>query len=134
MTFHIIPTYEVCRRLANDLRHIFWSTFNINRLFYYSGCTMEKVIFREDYDEYRDIHGYLALFPDDAANFGRIAGVFFWINDYGDVYFESFEEYDRSYVLSKKIIHKWDPRIPMLVDILSKQCECSFVVVEKMKY
>lgn len=95
---------------------------------------MEKVIFREDYDEYKDVHGYVAVLPQQPANRGRVVAIFFYFEDDGRAWFDSFDEWDINYVLSKKIVHKWDPRIPMLVEAMSNQFDMQFVVVERLQY
>lgn len=94
---------------------------------------MERVIFREEYDPYKKQWGYLAIFPDDEANPGRVGCVGF-SQGYDEWVFEPYGEADIRYVLSKKIIHKNDPRIPDLLDALESYYDTQFRVVEKMGY
>ena len=92
---------------------------------------MQKVIFREEYDKYTEEWGFLAIFPEDEANRGRVGVIPFKIRD-GKSWYEPYDEADIDYVLSKKIIHKNDERIPELVDAIEKRIEDRVQVVEKM--
>lgn len=92
---------------------------------------MQKVIFREEYDKYTNEWGFLAIFPEDEANRGRVGVIPFKIRD-GKPWYEPCCEADIDYVLSKKIIHKNDERIPELVDAIEKRIEDRVQVVEKM--
>ena len=92
---------------------------------------MQKVIFREEYDKYTDEWGYLAIFPDDEVNRGCVGVIPFKIR--GDrPWYEPYTEADINYVLSKKIIHKNDERIPELVEAIEKRIEDKVKIVEKM--
>ena len=93
----------------------------------------ERVIFREEYDPYRKDWGYLAIFPDDDANPGRVACIPFY-EGVGGWRFEPYTEADLGYILRKKIIHKNDPRIPELVAAIEQQYGTTLKVVEKMNY
>lgn len=93
----------------------------------------EKVIFREEYDPYTKSWGYLAIFPEDEANLGRVACIPFHKDRFNSWVFEPYTEADINYVLSKKIIHKNDPRIPDLVDALENQYDTNVTVVEKIQ-
>lgn len=92
---------------------------------------MQKVIFREEYDKYTEEWGFLAIFPEDEANRGRVCVIPFKIRD-GKPWYEAYGEADIDYVLSKKIIHKNDERIPELVEAIEKRIEDTVQVVEKM--
>lgn len=92
---------------------------------------MQKVIFREEYDKYTNEWGFLAIFPEDEANIGCVGVIPFKIRD-GKPWYEPYGEADIDYVLSKKIIHKNDERIPELVDAIEKRIEDRVQVVEKM--
>ena len=92
---------------------------------------MQKVIFREEYDKYTDEWGYLAIFPDDDANRGRVAVIPFKIRG-NRPWFEPYCEADINYVLGKKIIHKNDERISELVEAIEKRIGDTVQVVEKM--
>ena len=92
---------------------------------------MQKVIFREEYDKYTDEWGYLAIFPDDEANRGRVVVIPFKIRD-NRPWFEPYCEADINYVLSKKIIHKNDERVPELVEAIEKRIGDTVQVVEKI--
>ena len=92
---------------------------------------MQKVIFREEYDKYTEEWGFLAIFPEDEANNGCVAVIPFRFRDKRPWY-EPYTEASIDYVLSKKIIHKNDERIPELVDAIEKRIEDTVQVVEKM--
>ena len=66
----------------------------------------EKVIFRREYDHYLKKWGYLAGFPNDEANRGRIAVVDFKILDDGTVIRGCFDEADINYFTKLKLVHK----------------------------
>lgn len=92
---------------------------------------MQKVIFREEYDKYTNEQGFLAIFPEDEANGGCVGVIPFKIRD-GKPWYEPYGEACIDYVLSKKIIHKNDERIPELVEAIEKRIEDRVQVVEKM--
>ena len=92
---------------------------------------MQDVIFREEYNPYTKEWGFLAVFPEDPARKGYICVLPFCFR--GDTpWFESLDEADISYVLSKKIVHKNDERVPKLLEALEKYCDDTFRVVEKI--
>lgn len=91
----------------------------------------EWIIFRHEYDPYMKIWGYLAIFPDDPANNGKVACVRFYQN--GDSWWkESFGEASYSYLYKCKIIHKNDPIIPELLKVIEDYYGGSYEVVEKI--
>lgn len=92
---------------------------------------MEKVIFREEFNPYTETDGFLAIFPNDEANLGRVGTIGFYFIDKRPV-FEPYGEADINYVLGKKIIHKNDDRIPMLVEAIENHIGDKVQVVEKM--
>ena len=92
---------------------------------------MQKVIFREEFDPYTEEKGFLAIFPEDEANSGCVAVIPFRFRDKRPWY-EPYSEASIDYVLSKKIIHKNDERIPALVEAIEKRIEDQVQVVEKM--
>ena len=95
----------------------------------------ERVIFRREYDPYMKMWGYIAGFPDDPANLGRMVVLPFQILENGDYLYECFDEATIDYFLSKKIIHKNDPIVPELLKALEKRIdyETEFKVVEKRR-
>lgn len=93
---------------------------------------MQKVIFREEYDKYTEKWGFLAIFPEDEANRGRVAVIPFHFNSEERPVYEPYTEADIEYVMSKKIIHKNDERIPKLVDAIERRIEDQVQVVEKI--
>ena len=92
---------------------------------------MQKVIFREEYNKYTDEWGFLAIFPEDEANLGRVVILPFVFRGEKAI-FEPFGEGDIDYVLRKKIVHKNDERIPMLVDAVERYIDDKIQVVEKV--
>ena len=66
----------------------------------------EKVIFRREYDQYLKKWGYLAGFPNDEANRGRISVLPFKILDDGTVIRGSNDEADKFYFTKLKLVHK----------------------------
>ena len=92
---------------------------------------MERVIFRKEYNPYTKKWGYLACFPDDEANRGRIAATPFHFVD-GLAVFEPYSELDFGYYYKKKIIHKEDALIGKLLDAIESYYNCKFSVCEKI--
>ena len=80
---------------------------------------MERVIFRKEFDPYRKEWGYLAAFPDDPANLGRIEGVSFHFDGNDTAWFEPFGEMSLDYFYHRPIIHKTDQIIPKLIEALN---------------
>lgn len=93
----------------------------------------ERVIFRIEYDPYMNKNKYLAIFPDDVANYGRCVVVPLYQNGYSDAWWrENATEADWSYIYSKKIVHKNDSIIPELVEALKKFYGGEYRVMEKV--
>lgn len=92
---------------------------------------MQKVIFREEYDKNTDEWGFLAIFPEDEANLGRVGVIPFKIRN-GKPWYEPYGEADINYVLKKQIIHKDDERIPELVEAIERRIDDRVQVVEKI--
>lgn len=92
---------------------------------------MEKVIFREEYDRYTKEWGYIAVFPEVEANYGCIGAIPFKVRN-GNVVYEPFTEASMNYVLSKKIVHKRDARIPLLAEAIEMRIGEPVKVVEKV--
>lgn len=80
---------------------------------------MERVIFRKEFDPYRKEWGYLAAFPDDPANLGRIEGVSFYFDSNDTAWFYPFGEMSLDYFYHRPIIHKTDQIIPKLIEALN---------------
>ena len=98
----------------------------------------EKVIFRREYDQYRKQETYLAVFPENPANPGRYAAVpFRFVKELcGQLtaIFEPFCEVSHGYYYKgTKIVHKTDPLIPELLSAISRYCNTSFQVCEKIR-
>ena len=90
-----------------------------------------KVIFREEYNKYLKITGYLAIFPEIEARPGRVAALPFFYNN-GNPVFEPHTEIDYGYMLRKKIVHKTEARVPRLRGDLERYEGCKVQVVEKI--
>lgn len=102
----------------------------------------ERVIFRREYDPYKKEWGYIAGFPDDPANLGRIGTLSFKVYEeyprgigvFGRYMFDCYGEASLDYFLSKKIIHKNDPIVPELLKALEEYTDGKeeFKVCEKI--
>ncbi len=92
---------------------------------------MQKVIFREEVNPYTEEKGFLAIFPEDEVGMGCVGVISFTIRD-GKPWYEPYTDACIEYVLSKKIIHKNDERIPELVEAIEKRIDDRVQVVEKM--
>lgn len=64
-----------------------------------------RVIFRREYDKYAKKWGYLAIYPDDEANRGRLNCLPFKLCENYNI-FESHDEVDILYLLKRKLVHK----------------------------
>lgn len=68
---------------------------------------MENVVFRTDYDPYMNMEKYLAVFPNDPCNTGRVAYMGFWFDEYGRTLFEPYGEMSLDYYYnSTKVVHR----------------------------
>lgn len=95
----------------------------------------EKVIFRREYDPYRKEWTFLAVFPEEEANRGRIAAVPFWFDGHNIAWFEPFCEVDRMYYLNRtRIIHKKEAIVEKLLSAIENRYDQQFRVVEKIKH
>ena len=98
-------------------------------------CTNRKSL--EPYEETlcNPEYIYLAVFPDDPANPGRVECVPFFFDGHGTVFFESCCEADWRYCLEKtRIVHKRDPIAETLLKTVSQYYNASFRMVEKMTH
>ena len=93
----------------------------------------ERVIFRTVKNPYINTQGYLACFPDDPANPGRIGCVsFYFLND--TAIFESYSEADMGYYYEQtRIVHKGTDTAKKLLQAIERYYDSEFKVVEKMK-
>lgn len=101
----------------------------------------ERVIFREYKDPYMPgVPHYLAVFPDDKANPGRICCTPFYFGKRYDflegelAIFEPVCECDYGYYYSTKIIHRKDPRAEKLLKTVSEYYKAPFRIVEKLTH
>lgn len=58
---------------------------------------VERVAFRLERDSYMEIDKVLACFPDERANFGRLACISMWFDGNGTAWFDTFDECDLGY-------------------------------------
>ena len=82
---------------------------------------------------------YLAIFPDDPANPGKVAYVPFFFDGHGTAWFESYGEADWFYVVEKtRIIHKSNPLAEKLLQAVteyySTEVPAKFRIVEKLTH
>ena len=113
---------------------------------------MERVIFRKEHNPYvqsirctnqkrgesleetlcNPEYNYLALFPDDKANPGRVACIPFFFDGYGTAHFEPYCEADWAYILDKtRIVHKRDAIAETLLKTVSEYYETTFQMMER---
>lgn len=97
----------------------------------------EKIILRTLYNPYAKAWEYMAVFPEEGSNPGKLAAVVFrvWHGIGGIVHssFDSFFEVPLDFYYRRtKIIHREDPRIPELLGELEAYYRESFCVVEKL--
>jgi len=77
-------------------------------------------------------YNFLALFPDDKANPGRVVCLPFFFDGHGTAHFEPYGEADWHYLLTKtRIVHKRDPIAETLLGTVSKYCESELLMMEK---
>ena len=91
---------------------------------------MEKVIFRENYNEYTKETDYLAIFPQVEASLGRVFTCYIEYIQGTPYYYH--DEIDYNYMLQQRIIHKKDSRIPKLLRDIERIENDHFVVAEKI--
>lgn len=58
---------------------------------------VERVAFRLERDSYMEIDKVLACFPDERANFGRLACISMWFDENDTAWFDTFDECDLCY-------------------------------------
>lgn len=96
-------------------------------------CTQQK---KEDAWEHTLMPGggysYLAVFPDEPANPGRLNCLPFFFNGDGSAVFEPFCEIDYSVYLKTRIVHAKDERAPFLLKAIEGYCDSPFRTVEKV--
>ena len=92
----------------------------------------ERVIFRETYDPFMKMVKYMCIFPDDEANPGNVCYVDIWQNS-GKWWHDCYDEVNINFVLKNKIIHKNDPVVDTLVEVLRDLYGSEFIVAEKMR-
>lgn len=96
---------------------------------------MERIIFRKEKNPYTNEPSYLAVFPDDETNPGRVECLPFCIRDNGTAVFEPLCEADLWYYYKTKIVHKNDPLADKLLKTVSEYYEgLQFRIVEKLTY
>lgn len=96
------------------------------------GTNMERVILRREKNPYTKEMGYLAIFPDDKANPGKVGAIAFSFNRYGQTEFEPYCEIDLGYMYHQKIIHKNENDVKECIEALNKYYNTEFKICEKM--
>lgn len=100
----------------------------------------ERVIFRiEKYAYDRETRHYLAVFPDDEANPGRVAAVPFYFDGHGQAVFEPYCEIDIGYYYETRLVHRFDAETPKLLKALTdyysgKDGPVQFRVMQKLTH
>jgi hypothetical protein len=98
----------------------------------------ERVIFRvEKYAYNKETRHYLAVFPDDKANPGRVAAVPFYFDGHGKAIFEPYCEIDMGYYYDTHLVHRFDPETPKLLkaitDYYSREVPAKFRIMQKLR-
>lgn len=94
---------------------------------------MEKLILRREYDPFMKMWKYLAVFPEERANIGRICCVAFYFNCYNQVVFEPFCEADLGYYYKKtKRIKAKSDEAEKCKTALEKYYNTTFRLMEKI--
>lgn len=93
----------------------------------------ERVIFRRDKQHEKGADWFLAAFPDDEANPGRVACLPFYVPyKSGAPVFEPFCEVDLSYYYSTKLVHKDEMCAEACKEVIENYYAAEFEVVEKL--
>lgn len=94
---------------------------------------MEKLVLRREFDPYRCAWGFLAVFPDDPANGGRLAATAFYFDNYGKAMFEPYGEIDREYYYCKtKRVRKNSFEAVKCKTVLEAYYNTEFKLMEKI--
>ena len=92
----------------------------------------ERVIFRREYNRETKQDGFIACYPDEEANAGRILALPFHFTDTNMIITECHGEISLNYFYSQKIIHKNDPIIPKLIHALERLYGGKYEAIEKI--
>lgn len=96
---------------------------------------MERVIFRTERNEYVSEPSYLACFPDDPANPGRICCTPFYFLPDGTAIFESYCEASLGYYYDNtRIVHKTSQESEKLLSAIERYYDTKFKIVEKITH
>lgn len=92
----------------------------------------EKVIIRCEWNPHLKLHSFLACFPDDPANPGRICCFPLYFS--GDrAVFEPCTEVSLDYYYRRtRIVHRGNPYADLVRSAIEKYCDTEFRVVEKI--
>ncbi len=93
----------------------------------------ERVIFRTEYNPYTKRREYLAVFPDDPANPGRIGAVEMHVREKGTFFFPYGEIALAYYYNNTRLVHKDNSAIPDLLRAVEGYYDCKFKVCEKIR-
>lgn len=94
---------------------------------------MERVIFRkEKYPYDKETPHYLAVFPDDQANPGRVCCTPFYFTVDGTAIFEPYTEADMGYYYQTNLVHRFDAETPKLLDAIQKYYNQQFQIMQKL--
>lgn len=92
----------------------------------------ERVVFRREYDPYAKAYRYLAVFPDDATRSGIYMAVSIWKSD-GRPWRSKAREIPWSYYYNMtETVHKDDPIVDELVEILKYFYDGEYDVKERI--
>ena len=94
---------------------------------------MEKVVFRVERNPYTKRNNFLAVFPDDSANPGRLGYVAFEFNGY-NVLFEPYGEIATNYYYANtKRVRKNSPEADRCKRAIERYYNCQFRVMVKLR-
>lgn len=95
--------------------------------------TKERVIFRYNHNQYvPNRKEYLCIYPDDPANPGHYLCTTIWRNTYGKWTVGCHCEGSQEYFYSQKIIHKNEPIVSVLLNVLKDTYGHEFEAVERV--
>ncbi|MBQ1776618.1 MAG: hypothetical protein IIZ93_00530 [Acidaminococcaceae bacterium] len=95
----------------------------------------ERVIFRKEKNPYgKDTPYYLAVFPDDEANPGRVCCLPFFFDGHGNAVYEPYCEASLNYYYKTHLVHRFDLETPKLLNAIQCYYQRPFRVMQKLPH
>ena len=95
----------------------------------------ERVIFREYKNPYMPgVPHYLAVFPDDEANPGRVCCLPFFFDGHGNAVYESYCEASMDYYYKTRLVHRFDAETPKLLNAIQCYYQRPFRIMQKLTH